>query len=128
MPPEIMVHINHRSRPMRDGGGKPSMGRLSPAFRPPAALVDIGHTILDTCNTNINHNTQLAASADNMLYNTDGNSPLPQQHVTEIRELLQSNFDCYKEPTEGQPFYLDLLCSMAQTLHSHDTNSFVDET
>ena len=65
------------------------MGRLSPAFRPPAKLLDTGYTIIDTCNTNISHNTELAAAADHMLYNTDGNTPLPTEHITEIRELLE---------------------------------------
>lgn len=45
---ELYVTTGFKSRPLRDGGGKPSWGRRHPTNRPVSTLVALGAALVDT--------------------------------------------------------------------------------
>ena len=54
------------------------------------------------------------------MYSTNSNSPLPESLVSSVRDLIQQYAEEYNDPTEGQPFYLDLLARLAQIMDDQD--------
>ena len=78
-----MVTIGHKTRPLRDGGGKPSPGRLPHTVRKINTISHLGNQILQACAYQTNQDHEIATAADALTYNTDGKNPSHNTSPTE---------------------------------------------
>ena len=97
------VRIGYKVRPLRDGGGKYSPGRLSPPYRP-YPLVRLGSVVLQIA---MAWTPTFLAS----LQCDFKDHPFPAEAVTAVRQALAP--PSMWEIAEGQPFCLDALSHLA---------------
>ena len=80
---ETIVRQGFRERPIRDGGGKPSYGRLPPAMRPRNPLATVGTAFLTaTTAAGLNHEVHMA-----ILLNSEI-QPIKETTVSDLRHFL----------------------------------------
>ena len=87
----VMLHVAFKSRPLRDGGGKPSPGRLAPPRRAPV-LPMVPQTIWSAQCGEKEH-------------------PFPEELLNTIRTTLGSPPNA--QPPPGQPLFLELIQDLA---------------
>ena len=111
-----MVRLGFKVRPLRDGGGKPSLGRSPPPLRKPApSLVELGKKILQLA-------TNVVDKVIESIHRQDKHHPFPPDLLEQVRSLVPgSNQDT---PFDGQPFFLDHLRSMAEMAGDPDFQYF----
>jgi len=103
----MWVQHGFKHRPLRDGGGKPSPGRWSPADRPHNDVSSKGKQILSLVGTADVMKTALARIKEG-----DKNHPFTEAFLHEIRCILCPSHLHGVEP--GQPFHLDLIAYLAK--------------
>ena len=101
---EEIVQSGFKARPLRDGAGKPSPGRLCPPCRPTPRLYSMGKQI-----EKIISPTLLVFCNNLALRNAD--HPFKQETLDEIRRVMDVSKT--HEITHGQPFYLSLIEHLA---------------
>ncbi len=109
-----MVTIGHKRRPLRDGGGKPSPGRLPPSLRTKNNISSLGTQIIQICHYDHAQDTTLATAADALMYNTDGENPIPQQHTTRCQTMICNYTNTQATIADGQPFLLQTMSELAK--------------
>ena len=100
----VMLQVAFKSRPLRDGGGKPSPGRVPPPRRPASRMAHLGKKILDLVEPFIS----------STLWSTqcgDKHHPFPESLLDDLRSALGGSPT--ESPAQGQPFYLDLIHKLA---------------
>jgi hypothetical protein len=108
---KLLVDLGTKVRPLRDGGGKPSQGRLTPLHRTLARLFEIGSNIQTFVRNEslvLGHGTQ------------DGDPPLTGDQLKHIRTLMGGSPD--EQPAPGQPFYIHLLRHLASKANDPDVD------
>ena len=104
----MYLQMAFKQRPLRDGGGKPSLGRLAPWTRPLSKAAAMGAKI---CVLTLPWGDKLEES----LSLGDGSHPLGPAGG------YQGDPGAGGRPTaEGQPFFLDILHSVALNLQDPD--------
>ena len=99
-----IVQLGFRSRPLRDGGGKPSPGRLNPPFRRISPLATLGALIMTLTRPWIDKvRLSLASGATT--------HPFQEADLEELRAILGPRHLHGRCP--GQPFLLDLVSHLA---------------
>ena len=106
----MYLQMAFKQRPLRDGGGKPSLGRLAPWTRPLSKAAAMGAKI---CVLTSPWGDKLQES----LSLGDGSHPFPEHLLEDIREILVPGAG---RPAEGQPFFLDILHSLALNIQDPD--------
>ena len=106
---EVMITTGFKQRPIRDGGGKPSGGRLRPERRRRSNLAAVGAALL-TASTKAGMLQQAFESVSTM----QKEQPLEEHQLETLRNTICKHLPGagYKV-TEGQPFYLHLISDMA---------------
>ena len=129
------VNLGNKSRIFRDGGGKPSLGRLHPASRPECRLLHVGKLLMDSLSDSITWQSGTAKKTGPLLQcmgeailNPSKGSPIPLEVTNRIRsqvadllspthaELIKAGLlpqGSILDRPEGQPFYLTLLHLLA---------------
>ena len=98
MDENLVVQLGFRTRPLRDGGGKPSPGKLPPPLRRASALAHLG--------TRIQQLTDPFSQAVRMSISCgEKNHPFPDSLLHQIREAMGAT------PT---PFFLTLMSWLAK--------------
>ncbi len=115
-----MVTIGHKRRPLRDGGGKPSPGRLPPSIRNRNTIADLGTRIIQACHYERNNNEALATSATALTYNTDGENPIPHEHTSHIQSIICEYTMTTNTVPDGQPFLLHTMSALANKADDPD--------
>ena len=116
--PELMVSIGHKQRPLRDGGGKPSPGRLPPNARKRPPLATLGATLLAMAGQPQHTATALAIKQSQLTSTPESLSGL---HLRHIQQHIQQYTHCNNiEVTAGQPFTLHLITALAMMAHDPD--------
>ena len=103
--PVVQLNLAFKMRPVRDGGGKPSMGRLPPSRRPRSSLGALGAAILALSQEWIEP-MKLSLSCGEKQH------PFPESLLSQVREVLGSSPE--ETPPSGQPLYLQLMGSLAR--------------
>ncbi|CAE7365451.1 AHNAK, partial [Symbiodinium sp. CCMP2592] len=128
----LIVRLGHRSRPLRDGGGKPSPGRLKPEDRCKCKLAWLGQWIEETLTSGT-----VATGADSpvvfpmtpfreSLRTQARGCPWPDQWVADLRQQLASRLSSRlhrpvsAEVSPGQPFALDILQALVELAEDPD--------
>ena len=114
----MYLQMAFKQRPLRDGGGKPSLGRLAPWTRPLSKAAAMGAKI---CVLTSPWRDKLQES----LSLGDGSHPFPEDLLEDIREILAPGAG---RPAEGQPFFLDILHSLALNIQDTIRNQTVERT
>eukprot|EP00435_Cladocopium_sp_Y103_P018030 s1944_g4.t1 len=110
----VMVQLGFRTRPLRDGGGKPSWGRIPPALRPATPFPGLGERLRQLC-------TPFVQPFLDSIHQGDKQHPFPQELLASIRDTLAHSCSYTQtEPTvpHGQPFHLGLIGALAA--HAQD--------
>ena len=81
--PVVKVQFGFKTRPLRDGGGKTSPGRMPPHLRQASPLAAIGEAILDLVRPHVPAFMQSIASPCQ-------SHPFPTQVLEEARKLMQA--------------------------------------
>ena len=107
----IIVQSGFKTRPLRDGGGKPSAGRRPPPLRPQSKLKHIGDSIA--------HLAQLCAQEVQRSINRgDRKHPFSRELLLETRQHIAQRIGLDLQTAEdmapGQPFYLNLISALAE--------------
>jgi hypothetical protein len=84
--PDLMVSIGHKQRPLRDGGGKPSPGRLPPNARKRPPLATLGAALLAMAGQPQHTATALAIKQSQL---TSTPESLSGQHLRHIQQHIQ---------------------------------------
>ena len=98
----MYLQMAFKQRPLRDGGGKPSLGRLAPWTRPLSKAAAMGAKIF-VLTSSWGDKLQESLSLEDLL--------------EDIREILAPGAG---RPAEGQPFFLDILHSLALNIQDPD--------
>ena len=133
-----VVTLGNKSRPLRDGAGKPSLGRKSPQHRPKPKLRRIGEILLSMAMTqfqtqpswdlpsSFSERSQVSPweLLEYAVQHPCKGHPLPTEmsqslRTTLVNKLIQDHVHqgwsekdlCHQ--AEGQPFYLNLLSAIA---------------
>ena len=110
--PEI-VTIGFKHRPIRDGGGKPSLGRYRPGHRSPATLAAMGASIIASSQGELLQDVRVS------ILSNDTQQPATIQALQRIRAIMSPQ-KFRTEPADGQPFYLEVLSDMAWQANDPD--------
>ena len=100
----VMLHVAFKSRPLRDGGGKPSPGRLAPPRRAPSSLGRLGKQIISL----------VLPMVPQTIWSTqcgEKQHPFPEELLDTIRTTLGSPPNA--QPPPGQPPFLELIQDLA---------------
>ena len=81
MDEHVVVQLGFRTRPLRDGGGKPSPGRLVPPLRKNTGITSLGQQIIDIT-SDFNQAVQMSISCG------EKNHPFSDAALRNIRECL----------------------------------------
>ncbi|CAE8611384.1 unnamed protein product, partial [Polarella glacialis] len=116
---EMIIQIGHKQRPLRDGGGKPSPGRLPPNKRPASKLQHLGAALAAYVMT------QPAQSEAHLLqHGSISDCPFTNEQITEARNIMNNStthqLDNPSLIRTGQPFTLPLLSCLAFTAGDAD--------
>ena len=96
----MRLQVAFKTRPLRDGGGKPSWGRIAPWARPASTLARLGAKIL----------ALTTPFTDQVMWSITCGSkqrPYPDPLLEDIRQILHPGHQ-HITP-DGQPFYLELI-------------------
>ena len=107
--PQLQVHIGSRTRPLRDGGGVPSPGRLTPPFRHWSEVHRKGEQILD-----------LIDGLPTLDIFPCTACPFQEDLLDKIRSVLAPSSARVIDP--GQPFYLDIVKDLWTEIQDPDSN------
>ena len=77
----VVVQLGFRTRPLRDGGGKPSPGRLVPPLRRSTGITSVGQKIIDIT-SELNQAVQMSISCG------EKNHPFSDEILKRIRQCL----------------------------------------
>ena len=100
MDERVVVQLGFRTRPLRDGGGKPSPGRLVPPLRKSTGLTSMGQKIIDIT-SELNQAVQMSISCG------EKNHPFSDELLKRIRQCLGATSE--DGVAEAQPFFLTLI-------------------
>ena len=105
MDEHVVVQLGFRTRPLRDGGGKPSPGRLVPPLRKNTGITSLGQRIIDIT-SEFNQAVQMSISCG------EKNHPFSDAALRNIRQCLAkaSGDPDWKYPLtlqEGVPIGVD---------------------
>ena len=109
----MVVQLGFRTRPLRDGGGKPSPGRLVPPLRKSTGITSMGQKIIDIT-SELNQAVQMSISC------AEKNHPFSDELLRRIRQCLGATPE--DGVAEGQPFFLTLrrpLVTQIGSTHLH---------
>ena len=109
--PLMRLQVAFKTRPLRDGGGKPSWRRMAPWARPASTLARLGAKIL----------ALTTPFADQIMWSIPCGSkqhPYPDPLLEDIRQILHPGHQ-HITP-DGQPFYLELISQLANTTGDPD--------
>ena len=106
----ISVQSGFKTRPLRDGGGKPSAGRRPPPLRPQSKLKPIGDALTPLA--------QGCAQEVQKSINRGGRKhPFSEELLRETRKTIAHhiglNLQVAEEMAPGQPFFLNLISALA---------------
>ena len=110
---QMLVPLGFRVRPLRDGGGKTSPGRVPPPLRPPTPLAEKGRLIL----------TKVQSLTKDFLHSIskhEKHHPFSDDLLRDVRQILVGPTN--ETVTPGQPFYLDAIHDVAKQLQDADHN------
>ena len=109
----ITVTIGHKTRPLRDGGGKPSPGRVHPAQRrwPLAAL---GASLTSGLSPQGSVSAELTPQVDDLLAGLCTSSPFPEHIHCNSAGIIARHTGTDLQVAEGQPFALGTLAALAR--------------
>ena len=105
MDEHVVVQLGFRTRPLRDGGGKPSPGRLVPPLRKNTGITSLGSQIIDIA-SEFNQAVQMSISCG------EKNHPFSDVALRNIRQCLGATLE--DGIAEGQPFFLTLISRLAK--------------
>ena len=105
MDEHVVVQLGFRTRPLRDGGGKPSPGRLVPPLRKNTGITSLGQQIIDIT-SEFNQAVQMSISCG------EKNHPFSDAALRNIRQCLGATPE--DGVAEGQPFFLTLISRLAK--------------
>ena len=108
---QMLVPLGFRVRPLRDGGGKTSPGRVPPPLRPPTPLAEKGRLIL----------TKVQSLTKDFLHSIskhEKHHPFSDDLLRDVRQILVGPTN--ETVTPGQPFYLDAIHDVAKQLQDAD--------
>ena len=107
----MLVPLGFRVRPLRDGGGKTSPGRVPPPLRSPTPLAEKGRLIL----------TKVQSLTKDFLHSINKHEkhhPFSDDLLRDVRQILVGPTN--ETVTPGQPFYLDAIHEVAKQLQDAD--------
>ena len=106
----IIVQSGFKTRPLRDGGGKPSAGRRLPPLRPQSKIAHIGDSIAPLAQS-------CAQEVQISINRGDRKHPFPPELLQRTRQHIAQaiglNLYTTEEVAPGQPFYLNLISALA---------------
>ncbi len=109
------VQVDNRNRPLRDGGGKTSPGRVKPAIRRPSALNPVTKILLGLAKASTVHALIMNSVNKGGL---DKNHPVPQEFIRECRTAVGSHYQwpqsIYSDIPSGQPFLLHMVSGLGK--------------
>jgi len=107
----IIVQSGLKTRPLRDGGGKPSSGRKPPSLRPQSKIAHIGDSIAPLAQS-------CAQEVQISINRGDRKHPFPPELLQRTRQHIAQaiglNLNTTEEVAPGQPFYLNLISALAE--------------
>lgn len=113
----VLVQSGFKVRPLRDGGGKPSLGRRPPHLRPRSNLADLGDQIRTAA-------AAFTSKVQASIHQGERMHPFTSEELRSVRDLIGSTLGMTRQQseniTEGQPFHLDLIHSLAKALGDID--------
>ena len=101
----MWVQLGFRTRPLRDGGGKPSPGRLVPPIRKQTGITSMGQKIIDIT-PELNQAVQMSICCG------EKNHPFSDELLNRIRQCIGATAE--DGVAEGQPFFLTLISRLAK--------------
>ena len=111
----MYIQIGFKTRPLRDGGGKPSIGRLIPPNRPSSPLTLLGQRILEATSDS-GLVLRPGASLQQSPFSPDFLSELRRQSWLVASDILTNktgtsgpDFSEVEVLAAGQPYYLKLV-------------------
>ena len=116
-PQPVQVTVGHKRRPLRDGGGKTSQGRLHPNHRPSQPLKRIGQALAAYAGmaSSIHTSTSL------LLQGHCKTNPYSHTHCMHAQSILCQQLGCDDLTVpKGQPFALPLMSTLAQAANDPD--------
>ena len=105
MDENLVVQLGFRTRPLRDGGGKPSPGKLPPPLRRTSGLAKLGAKIQQLTDP-FSHAVRMSISCG------EKNHPFSDSLLHQIREVMGATQMDVASP--GQPFLLTLISRLAK--------------
>ena len=110
---DATMRVSHgfKVRPLKDGGGKTSPGRLPPHLRTGACAAGLGDFI---------KHKALPLVPDFLASTASGakQHPFPDSVLSEIRDFILPG---HSQPDTGQPFFLDVIHSLLEEIHDVDS-------
>ena len=107
----IIVQSGFKTRPLRDGGGKPSAGRRPPPLRPQSKIKHIGDSISHLAKG-------CAQDVQRSINRGERKHPFPKELLQETRRAIAQgiglDYQIAEEMEPGQPFYLNLISALAE--------------
>ena len=116
----IQVHIGHKSRPLRDGGGKPSPGRIHPAqrthpLRTLGTLIALG-TVANTMSLPPELHGPTQDMADGLAKDYPYGDAVRQKFVKIVSDFTSTTL----RKADGQPFALETIHRLASMADDPD--------
>ena len=115
MDEHVVVQLGFRTRPVRDGGGKPSAGRLVPPLRKATDIASMGSQIVNLT-SEIHQAVQMPISCG------EKSHPFSEALLTQIRQCLGSTNE--DKVADNQPFFLTLISRLAKQAGDPDWEYF----
>ena len=113
----VQVQIGFRTRPLRDGGGKPSPGRCPPHRREKSPLAGLAHHLKDLV-------TPMIPVIQQSLERGDKQHPIPPSVLHDVRDRIADltgiDRQGIHEVHPGQPFFLTYIGKLAQYVKDPD--------
>ena len=107
---KLLVRLGFRVRPIRDGGGKTSPGRIPPPLRSPSTLATKGPLILAK--------VQSVTKFQGSINQHEKQRAFPDALLREVRHILVGpDKDAVHQ---GQPFYLEAIHDLAKQMNDVD--------
>ena len=107
----IIVQSGFKTRPLRDGGGKPSAGRRPPPLRPQSKIKHIGDSISHLAKG-------CAQDVQQSINRGERKHPFSKELLQETRRAIAQEIgldhQLAEEMEPGQPFYLNLISALAE--------------
>ena len=108
----MIVQLGFKTRPLRDGGGKPSLGRRPPHLRPTSTLKQKGDALLELAKPLVPEVLQSIREGSKQ-------HPFSEDTLQIARTILAAELPLTSAEVEhvsaGQPFHLLLLSELAKS-------------